>query len=154
MARSVRLNDDEAWQVIERAHTGMLTSLRRDGMPITLPVWFVARDRRIYVAGPDHTKKFQRIRHDPRVSFLVESGARWSELVGVAVTGHAHELGDGPQLERVMAALDAKYEGFRTPRAEMPDATRTHYETRRTTIEIVADDRILSWDNSRLGAGE
>jgi hypothetical protein len=32
----------------------------------------------------------------------------------------------------------------------MPDATRAHYEVGRTTIEIVPDARILSWDNARL----
>jgi hypothetical protein len=53
-----------------------------------------------------------------------------------------------------MAALHAKYEGFRTPRPQMPSATRAHYETRTVTIEIVPDDRILSWDNARLFAPE
>ena len=89
MARSVRMNGDEAWAVLENAHTGVLTSLRADGWPISLPVWFVALDRRIYVAGPAHTKKFARIRNDPRVSFVVESGTQWAELVGVQLTGRA-----------------------------------------------------------------
>ena len=57
---------------------------------------------------------------------------------------------DGEHHDRVMAALHAKYEGFRIPRPQMPLATRAHYETRSVTIEIVPDDRILSWDNSRL----
>ena len=47
------------------AHTGVLTSLRRDGAPVSLPVWFVALDRRIYVSGPARTKKFARIRVIP-----------------------------------------------------------------------------------------
>ncbi len=59
MARSVRMNNDEAWAVLESAHTGVLTSLRADGWPISLPVWFGALDRRIYVAGQAHTKKFR-----------------------------------------------------------------------------------------------
>ncbi len=59
------------------------------GAPISLPVWFVALDRRIYVAGPAHTKKFARIRNDPRVAFVVESGTHWAELVGVHLTGRA-----------------------------------------------------------------
>jgi len=154
MPRSVRMTSADAWAVLERAHTGILTSLRRDGAPVSLPVWFVALDRRIYVAGPDHTKKFARIRNDPRVSFLVESGRLWAELVGVHLTGHARVLDDRNQLERVDAALDAKYAGFRTPHPDMPAATRAHYETQTTTIEIVPDDRILSWDNSRVLAPE
>ena len=132
------------------AHTGILTSLRRDGMPIALPMWFVALDGRIYVAGSAHTKKFARIRHDARVSFLVESGMNWAELVGVHFTGRARIVTEPELLERVSAAMQEKYSRFRTPRAQMPDATRARYETSITTVEIVPDDRVLSWDNSRL----
>ena len=153
MDLSVRMSRDEAWAVLERSHTGIFTSLRRDGTPITLPVWFVALDRRIYIAGQDHTKKFARIRNDPRVSFLVESGTMWAELVGVVLTGRAGRLGDAERLDRVVAALHEKYERFRTPRDQMPDATRMHYETESVTIEVIPDDRILSWDNARLFSG-
>ncbi len=150
MTRGIRLSVDEVWDTLHRAHTGVLTSLRRDGMPISLPVWFVALDRRIYVSGPAHTKKFARIAHDPRVSFLVESGERWIDLVGVHLTGTARVVDDPGLRQRVAAALDHKYGQFRTPRDEMPDATRSHYETVVTTIEILPDDRVLSWENARL----
>jgi len=136
--------------MLEHAHTGVLSSLRADGWPISLPVWFVVVDRCIYVAGPAPTKKFTRIRNDPRVSFVVESGTQWAELVGVHMTGRAVFLDPGARLERVMAAFQEKYDRFRTPRPEMPPSTRTHYETQTATIEIRPDDRILSWDNSRL----
>ncbi|EUA75273.1 pyridoxamine 5'-phosphate oxidase family protein [Mycobacterium xenopi 4042] len=43
-------------------------------MPITLPVWFVIDDRTIAMMTPARTKKIARVRHDPRASFLVESG--------------------------------------------------------------------------------
>ena len=155
MVRTVRMSDADALIVLERAHTGILTSVRRDGWPISLPVWFVALDRRIYIAGQAHTKKFARIRNDPRVSFVVESGTNWAELVGVHVTGRARFLDDGARLDQVMAALHAKYERFRTPRSQMPSTTRSHYETLTATIEIVPDGRILSWNNARLfSAGE
>jgi nitroimidazol reductase NimA-like FMN-containing flavoprotein (pyridoxamine 5'-phosphate oxidase superfamily) len=147
------MSSDEAWQVIAGAHTGVLTSLRRDGVPISLPVWFVALDRRVYVAGPSHTKKFARIRRDPRVSFLVERGHRWAELAGVHLTGTAVFVDDAALVERVAGALDDKYAGFRTPRHEMPAATRERYEAAVTTIEIRPDERILSWDNAHLFSG-
>jgi nitroimidazol reductase NimA-like FMN-containing flavoprotein (pyridoxamine 5'-phosphate oxidase superfamily) len=154
MAQSVRLTADEAWEVLAGAHTGVLSSLRRDGAPISLPVWFVAIDRKIYVSGPARSRKFARMRHDPRVSFLVFSGERWVDLVGVQVNGRAHEVTDGPLTERVGAALDEKYSSFRTSRADMPAATRTYYETAVATIEIVPDDRILSWSNARMFGSE
>ena len=154
MGGSIRLSADDAWETIRRAHTGILTTLRRDGVPISLPVWFVVLDRRICVSGPAHTKKFARIARDPRVSFLVESGERWVDLVGVHVTGTARIVDDEQLLERVAIALAEKYDRFRTPRDRMPDRTRARYETPNTTIEITPDGRILSWENARLFAPE
>ena len=148
---SVRLAPDEAWAVLDASHTGMFTSLRRDGVPITLPIWFVVLDRRIYVSGPASAKRVARVRRDPRVSFLVESGQRWAELRAVHLTGRARVVTEADVLARVAAALDAKYARFRTQRTAMPGATRAHYEVALATIEIVPDERVLSWDNARLG---
>lgn len=150
MARGIRLSADEAWDTLERAHTGVLTTLRADGVPISLPVWFVVLDRQIYVSGPAHTKKFVRVERDARVSFLVESGERWVDLLGVHLTGTARIVDDGPLLERVATALAHKYDRFRIPRDQMPDATRANYETAVKTIQITPDDRVLSWENARL----
>ncbi len=152
MARGLRLTDGEAWDALERAHTGVLTTLRRDGVPISLPVWFAAFDRKVYVSGPAHTKKFARIRHDPRVSFLVESGEYWVDLRGVHLTGTARIVDDPALLERVATALSSKYGRYRMPRDRMPDPTRAYYETAVTTIEVTPDDRMLSWENARLFA--
>jgi len=144
---SVRLSREEAWAVVASAHTGIFTSLRRDGVPITLPVWFVVCDGRIYVSGPVPAKRHARVRRDPRVSFLVESGTRWAELRAVHLTGRARIVTEPDLRARVAAALDAKYAAFRTARAAMPAATRVEV----ATIEISPDERILSWDNARLG---
>jgi hypothetical protein len=64
-------------------------------------------------------------------------------------------VGPDPTLEeRVAAEEERKYLAFRTPRQEMPAATRERYESLGTVlIRLVADDRILSWDNSRLRLG-
>jgi nitroimidazol reductase NimA-like FMN-containing flavoprotein (pyridoxamine 5'-phosphate oxidase superfamily) len=147
---SVRLTLDEAWAVVAASHTGIFTSLRRDGVPIALPLWFVVLDRRIYVSGPARAKRVARVRRDPRVSFLVESGERWAELRAVHVTGRARVVTEPELLARVAAALDAKYRAFRTPREAMAAATRAHYGGTLATIEITPDERVLTWDNARL----
>src|SRR6476659_3636922 len=144
-AMSVRLTPDEAWDVLARAHTGILTTLRRDGVPISLPMWFVALDRTICVSAPSGTKKLARLRHDPRASFLVESGERWAELEAVHLTGRIEVVTDEAEIARIDACLDAKYAAFRTASSTMPQATRDHYAGR-TWLRLVADDRILSWD--------
>jgi nitroimidazol reductase NimA-like FMN-containing flavoprotein (pyridoxamine 5'-phosphate oxidase superfamily) len=148
---TIRLSSEEAWEELARAHTGILTSLKADGTPITLPLWFVALDRRIYFGGPARTKKVARLRKNPRCSFLIESGTYWRELMGVLLTGTAREVTDEETQSRFRGAMDAKYDAYRSKRPSMPDETRAVYEAPgRVTFEFVPDDRILTWDNSRI----
>ena len=130
---SIRLSADETWEVLTAAHTGIFTTLRRDGMPIALPVWFVAIDRTICLAAPSRTKKLARLRHDPRASFLVESGERWVELQAVHLTGTVRLLDpaiDRALIERIDDGLDVKYGAFRGPQAAMPEKTQEYYAAR------------------------
>lgn len=150
---SLRLSPEEAWAFLEKGHTGILTSLRRDGWPISLPVWYVAFDRRIWVSGPARTKKFARIKRDPRVSFLVETGLEWKKLSAVHVTGRARVVEDAATIERVGKLMDAKYAAFRTDRSQMPSATAQHYQQGSTLVCIEPEGKLLTWDNARLGIG-
>lgn len=146
----VRLSADEAWGVLAAAHTGILTSLRSDGVPITLPVWFVVVDRTIGLAAPSRTKKIARARNDPRASFLVESGERWVDLEAVHLTGRLEIVdGDAGLCARIDTLLDEKYAAFRPDPGSLPSTTQDHYSGR-TFLRLVPDDRILSWRNSRV----
>jgi PPOX class probable F420-dependent enzyme len=147
---SVRLTPDEAWEVISRAHTGILTTLRRDGMPVTVPMWFVAIDRTVCFSTTSRAKKLARVRRDARASFLVESGERWAELEAVQLNGRVEILSDELLKDRIREAIDAKYAAFRTAPSAMSQATRDHYAGR-TYLRLVPDERILSWDNRKLG---
>jgi hypothetical protein len=146
---SVRMTADESWAMVEHAHTGIFTTLRRDGMPIALPVWFVALDRTIALVAPSKTKKIARLRHDQRASFLVESGERWAELRAVHLTGSVVFVDDADQIRVIDRAVEAKYRPFRTAPESMPERTQQHYAGR-TFLRFIPDERILSWDNSRL----
>ena len=48
----VSLSEDEAWAFIESSMTGIVTTMRGDGFPLALPVWFVALDHMIYFRTP------------------------------------------------------------------------------------------------------
>ena len=146
---SLRLSPDEAWAFLDAAHTGILTTLRSDGFPVALPVWFVTLDRTICIGAPTGTKKIARVRRDPRASFLVEQGERWAELQAVHVSGRVEIVSDDALATRVVRALDEKYAEFRTPTAAMPESTQKHY-AQRTILRLHPEGRILSWDNRRL----
>jgi PPOX class probable F420-dependent enzyme len=146
---SVRLSEDEAWGVVERAHTGILTTLKRDGSPVALPVWFVVLDRAICMRTPARTKKLKRIRRDPRASFLVEAGERWAELEAVHLNGTVEIVeGDETLEQRIERGLEEKYAAFRTPREDMSDAARAAY-TDYAYLRMVPEGRMLTWDNRR-----
>lgn len=148
---SVRMDPNEAWARIAEAHTGIVTTLRRDGTPMATPMWFCVVDGAVYFRTPAAAKKTARLRNDPRVSFLVEGGERWAELWAVHLAGQAVLVDDESVIARVDAALQEKYAAYKTPRAAMADDTRTHYERPFVVVRIDAEARIVSWDNRKLG---
>jgi PPOX class probable F420-dependent enzyme len=146
----IRLSEEEAWAFVAGAHTGILTTLRADGSPVTLPMWFVVVDRSVCFRTFAPTKKVARIARDPRASFLVESGERWAELAAVHLNGRIEQVVDDDATQRIDAAIRAKYADFFSPRAEMPESAQRAYAAAKRFYRFVADPRILSWDNARL----
>jgi len=147
---TVRLTRDETWEVLRDSHNGIFTSLRRDGVPVSLPVWYVVLDETIYIGT--RGKKLSRVRHDPRASFLVEGGVYWRDLWGVHVTGTAEVIDASPELEaRIEAENDRKYAQYRTPREEMPEEVRNTYaNAERGVVRLTPDARILTWKNAKI----
>jgi hypothetical protein len=146
----VRLTEDEAWAELAAAHTGILTTLRRDGRPVPLPVWFVALDRRVYVRTPSRTRKVDHVQHDPRATFLVERGERWAELCAVMLHADVTLLGEGVERDRVESTLTEKYASYRTEDTKLPDATRAHYAVESAVLKLTPAGRLVTWDNSKL----
>jgi nitroimidazol reductase NimA-like FMN-containing flavoprotein (pyridoxamine 5'-phosphate oxidase superfamily) len=146
----VELNDEEIWEFVTSAPVGVLVTLRRDGVPIALPIWFAAVERKVYVSTPVNSKKVARLRRDARASFLVEQGERWAELKAVHLTGRMVELPDSEERERALAAIGEKYAGLRTPPELLPDATVRHYAQLRAVYRLDHEARIISWDNLKI----
>jgi PPOX class probable F420-dependent enzyme len=147
---SVRLSEDEAWSVIEGSHTGIVTTLRADGSPVTLPMWFVVIDRAVCFFTFAPTKKVARIARDPRASFLVESGEKWAELKAVHLSGHLEPITDDATIARIDAAMDEKYAAYRTQHEAMPAATQKRYDAGKRYYRLAPEHRMLTWDNALL----
>jgi hypothetical protein len=151
--RSLRLTDDEVWEFVGDAHTGVMTTLRRDGMPISLPVWFAVVDRIVFIRT--RGRKLQRLANDPRTAFLIESGRRWGELKAVHFTGSTRLVEPAPGLQaRIDAEMERKYAGSRTPASRMPAETVSLYANAMRWTAFTPDRRVLSWDNNKLWSRE
>jgi nitroimidazol reductase NimA-like FMN-containing flavoprotein (pyridoxamine 5'-phosphate oxidase superfamily) len=147
---SPRMTEHEIWSFVEEAPTGILTTLRSDGVPIALPLWYACLDRRIYVRT--RGKKLQRIAHDARASFLVESGVRWVDLKAVHFTGTAEIVDlDAGLSRRFQDEMARKYVSSQASGAEMPAETADYYAKALTgVVRFTPDERILNWDNAKM----
>ncbi len=152
----VSMAEEEAWEFLARGHTGILTTLRRDGWPVALPVWFVVDERKVYVATPSQTKKLQRITHDDRGSLLVESGLEWAELAAVHLPVRARVLDADSDAEEVWRAgklWAEKYASLGVSGQKTPAATTKHYSSR-SMIRLDPAGPLVSWDNARIRLGD
>lgn len=145
----LRLSDEEAWARIAAAPTGILTTLRRDGQPIALPVWHAVIDRRIYVQTPRGAKKVARVSHDERASFLVESGLDWAELSGVVLPVTAAVVTDAVEAADAIAAVHTKYAAHIPAPEQLPGRARAAYADM-AVIRLDPAGTFLTWDNAAL----
>lgn len=148
--RGVRLAPEDAWEMVTNSHTGIYTTLKKDGTPIALPVWYVVLDNIIWMSTPVRSKKVVRIANNPRSSFLVESGELWRELKAVHLTGTSDMPEVSDELaQRIREAMDAKYAAYRTKTSAMPDSAKATY-AKSVTIRFTPDERIVSWSNAQI----
>lgn len=145
----VRMSEEEAWAFLAAGHTAVLTTLRRDGWPVSLPLWYVVQDRAIYVGTPTRSKKVERIRNDDRGCLLVERGEAWAELAAVELPVRATILEPGPEAERAEVSFAEKYAPFRPAPSRMPSATNERYSGR-SMVRLDPAGSLISWDNSRI----
>jgi PPOX class probable F420-dependent enzyme len=84
-----------------------LTTVRPDGQPVTVPVWFLLRgDETILLYSQPHQAKLRNIAHNPKVSFaldVTDIGRNIVRLEGTATRVH-----DQPDASKNAAYL-AKY---------------------------------------------
>jgi nitroimidazol reductase NimA-like FMN-containing flavoprotein (pyridoxamine 5'-phosphate oxidase superfamily) len=147
----VRLCEDEAWEMLANSHTGIITTLRRDGWPLSLPMWFAVLDRKIYMRTLAASKKALRIKRDQRACFMVESGEAWKDLAAVVVPVRASLIDPaGEEARRALAALNTKYKGFGLPQRQVPEATKKHYGGSNVVIRLDPAGDMITWNNAKI----
>ncbi len=145
----ITLDDAERAALLDRARTGILTTLRRDGSPVALPVWFVADGGDLFVTTPTRTAKLRRIARDSRGSFLVERGVRWAELTALHLDVEISVVEDATAAARIQQLIDERYAELRLPPEAMPPFLQAVYGDR-TILRLHPVGRALSWDNAKI----
>jgi PPOX class probable F420-dependent enzyme len=145
----VIMSGEEIAGFISDHGTAVLTSLRADGRPVPLPVWYVALDGALYFQTPLRSRRVGNIERDPRVAVLIDDGERWEHLRGVLIQGTAERVTDEAVLTRVLAAFAELFADVTVPESRMPAAASAHYAGK-AVFRVPIPGRPVSWDNRKL----
>jgi PPOX class probable F420-dependent enzyme len=87
-----RMHPDDVADFLRQPHVGVLATLRRDGRPYTVPVWFLHHDDAFWISGTYERVWCKQLLADPRASLCIEAMAPVAGHVGVDGTMTTHEL--------------------------------------------------------------
>src|SRR6267378_1079060 len=85
-----------------------LTTYRRDGRPVTTPVWSAPLAGKLYVVTAESTGKARRLRATGRVRFA-PSTMNGRRILGEWQEGTGRIVEDEPRRRKALAALQRKY---------------------------------------------
>jgi F420H(2)-dependent biliverdin reductase len=97
---------------LEKQANIWFTSVRPDGRPHMVPIWFVYHDEKIFIGIDPASVKSRNIRHNPRVVMALEDGTHPLICEGTA------QIVSPPLPELLLAAFMSKYEWNITTEAQ------------------------------------
>jgi hypothetical protein len=143
-----RMKPDLLDEFLRAPIIGVLATLRRDGRPYTVPVWWLHREGSFWISGTYERVWCKQLSRDPRASLCIE--AMPAVIGGPGLAGHVgidgrvtrHELPDF-DIWPLSRLLVEKYVGLGDPaRAPAVDAFMTNMKTEhRLLFELVPEVR-------------
>jgi PPOX class probable F420-dependent enzyme len=110
------MHQGEARRRFESARVGRMATIRADRTPDLVPIVFAVDGDLVYSAvdpKPKTTRELLRVRNiraEPRVQLLVDEYSEdWRRLWWARADGVAHIAASGPERERAIELLRAKY---------------------------------------------
>ena len=117
--RRCLIDQEDIVRRLDRARSATLGTVDRQGRPHLVPIVFVYRDGRLCTAvdqKPKSTHRLKRLRNiagNPHVSVLVDHYRDdWTRLWWIRIDGRARIVGSGPDFERAITLLTAKYQPY------------------------------------------
>jgi PPOX class probable F420-dependent enzyme len=105
---------------LRQANPCTITTLRRDGQPVSVATWYLLDGDRILV-NMDHTRRrLQHLRDDPRVAVTVLDRDSWYNHV--SITGRVVEISD----DEGLAVIDRMSEHYRGQPYPVRDSPRVN----------------------------
>ena len=144
----IRMTDAEIRDFLAEQRTLQVASINRDGTPHLVAMWYGLIDDDIVFWTYGKSQKIANLRRDPRITCLVESGNKYEELKGVAITGIGKISDDRDFVQRVGAVVFPRYN-----EGEIDENVRAVLQrmgAKRVAVTI-EPSKIVSWDHTKLG---
>ncbi|MEX0783800.1 MAG: pyridoxamine 5'-phosphate oxidase family protein [Dehalococcoidia bacterium] len=77
-----RMKPDVLEEFLQQPHVGVLATLRKNGLPYTVPVWWLWKDGLVWLTGTHSRVWCRQLKNDPRASLCIEATAPVSGHVG------------------------------------------------------------------------
>ncbi len=90
---------------------GWLTTVRPDGMPQPVPLWFLWDGETFLIYSHPNAQKMRNIKTNPKVSLNLDGDGRGGDIV--VLTGEARAISDAPPADQVAEYLEKYREGIR-----------------------------------------
>jgi PPOX class probable F420-dependent enzyme len=108
------MKEDVLEEFLREPHVGVIATLRQDGRPYTVPIWWLWKDGAYWLTGTYNRVWCKQLFHDNRASLCIEATAPVAGHVGVDGTATAYELPDF-DIWPISRELAEKYVGRRNP---------------------------------------
>jgi PPOX class probable F420-dependent enzyme len=122
---------DPVVELLAKPNPSVISAVRPDGQPVSVPTWYLWEDGRILVNMDEGRKRLDYLRDDPRVSLTVLDNDGWHSHV--SFQGRIVELRDDEGLADI-DRLARHYTGGRYPNRE-----------RRRVSALIDVDRWHGW---------
>lgn len=121
--------DEKIKSLAQGPNFGTITTLLKDGSPVTHVMWVDADDEHFLINTEVHRAKFKNIGRDPRVSVTVWDAS--DPYIYCEVRGRVVETVTGPEARKHIDTLSLRYRGRRYD----PEAIRSE----RVILKIAPD---------------
>jgi len=81
-------------EFLQQPYIGVIATLRRDGRPYTVPVWWLWHEEAFWITGTYTRVWCRQLLHDPRASLCIETGAPRSGHIEADGRAEAFEFPD------------------------------------------------------------
>ena len=106
-----KLSQKEVEELLaERGHLARIATVRADGSPSVVPVWFVYENRKIHITPRMHSEFGKNLRRDPRAAITIdEEGGVYRKVIVEGRVEFLYENGQDDQWRDLYRRISRRY---------------------------------------------